>query len=136
MQQRVNPFCHSSKETLPLPSLSVFIYHNLQEALPRSKEDNPFCDKLCKPGKSGDQRSVSKDRLLSQDEIFYTCNQKPALSFQILHLGIFYLFCGGNADLLDANKICYGTCLFVACICLLKFWQHLIKSKVFRWNET
>ena len=40
--------------------VSVFIYHNFQEALPRSKEVNPFCSKLCKTVKSGGLRCLQR----------------------------------------------------------------------------
>ena len=44
--------------------VSVFIYHNFQEALPRSKEVNPFCSKLCKTVKSGGLRCLQRSSTL------------------------------------------------------------------------
>ena len=44
--------------------VSVFIYHNFQEALPRSKEVNPFCSKLCKTVKSGGLRCLQRSSAL------------------------------------------------------------------------
>ena len=62
--------------------VSVFIYHNFQEALPRSKEVNPFCSKLCKTVKSGGLRCLQRSSTL----IFHATISSATATFLTHHI--------------------------------------------------